>query len=412
MLDRAGGGRDCICIQPGERLRVVKQASPPAAKLAKPLAGWFRQHARKLTWRGTRDPYAIWVSEVMLQQTRVETVEKYFSNFIARFPTFKALAQATQDEVLAMWSGLGYYRRARLLHRGAQYLVERGATQLPSEVAELRAIPGVGPYTAGAIASIAFDRPAALVDGNVARVSSRIRAVKDPAKQGATAKEHWTWVQAVLEAGRPRELAQAVMELGATVCTPKNPACDACPLQAHCKAHAQDLQTQIPAPKKKAASKAQSFVALAMVDAQGRLLFEQRGMEQLLAGMWCLPLLELSSEDTAVQEPASWIAQYKKQWPRSLCEAGRWSVSALPAQEAVTHIFTHRRWTLKVLPARFEGQWSRVLRSRPGWQGVGPQDGGLSSLGGGVPTVTRKLLAALEKLEAPKQSELVFPELP
>lgn len=376
----------------------------PSATFARDLAGWFRKNARKLTWRQTRDPYAIWVSEVMLQQTRVETVERYFSPFIARFPSVQALASATQDEVLAMWSGLGYYRRARLLHQGARYVVQEAGGIVPGEVKDLLEIPGVGAYTAGAIASIAFNRPAALVDGNVARVSSRVRGVRDPKLQPATAKAHWTWAQGLVEQGRPRELAQAIMELGAVVCTPKNPACDGCPVSEECSAQAQGLAREIPAPKKKAPVKSQHLVALALVDRRDRLLFEQRGAEQLLAGLWSLPLLELS--EAGALEAASWIEAYRERWPPALRQVARWGPVLLPQQDEVVHVFTHRRWTLKVATARFDGEWSRVLSRAPDFKGLGTQDGGLAhlrdhlrkELGGGVPTLTRKLLAALGQL--------------
>lgn len=373
-------------------------ASSSSGRFARDLAGWFRRHARKLTWRQTRDPYAIWVSEVMLQQTRVETVERYFAPFIARFPDVESLARADVDEVLGMWSGLGYYRRARLLHKGAQYLVNQGQSGLPGQVKSLREIPGIGPYTAGAIASIAFDQPAPLVDGNVARVSSRVRALREPKEQGANAKGHWSWVQSVLEQGRPRELAQAVMELGAVVCTPKNPDCEHCPVSWACESKAQGLQTQIPAPKTKAKVHPQELIALALLDRRGRILFEQRPMDSLLAGLWCLPLIELPHQKLEVRDVPLWIRTYHERWPRSLRTPERWSGLHLPEQEPVVHIFTHRRWHLKVALARFDGEWPRILARRADWKGLGVQAESLAGLGGGVPTVTRKLLASLARL--------------
>ena len=186
-------------------------------QLATALEAWFRRDHRDMPWRRTRDPYAIWVSEIMLQQTRVETVERYFDAFLARFPTVGALAAADEQAVLQAWSGLGYYRRARLLHRGARHVVDRHGGTLPADAEGLRSIPGVGDYTAGAIASIAFDLPVPLVDGNVARVLSRIEAIEDPREQAATARRHWRRVAEILRHGTPRVLSQALMELGATV---------------------------------------------------------------------------------------------------------------------------------------------------------------------------------------------------
>lgn len=379
----------------------MRVPNPPPADLARDLAGWFRRHARKLTWRQTRDPYAIWVSEVMLQQTRVETVERYFAPFIERFPSVASLAKAHSDEVLAMWSGLGYYRRARLLHRGAQYLVEQGLDQLPPGVPELRNIPGIGPYTAGAISSIAFDRPAALVDGNIARVSSRLRALEEPSEQIATAKGHWPWVQSLLEAGRPRELAQALMELGALVCTPRSPACSVCPVKAHCQAYARSLQGQIPAPKTKAKVLCQRWTALALLDRRGRLLFEQRPEKGLLAGMWSLPLLECEANAQPGTWASEWISAHAQNWPAALRDGKRWSELFVPRQEAVLHIFSHRRWSVELVLASYEGELARSLRARKGLQALDPYAVGPEAFGGGVPKLTRKMIDAWKKLARP-----------
>ena len=206
--------------------RRAPRAATLPQRLAAALAPWFHAHHRDLPWRRTRDPYAIWVSEVMLQQTRVETVLRYFDGFLTRFPSVAALAGAPLDDVLGAWSGLGYYRRARLLHQGAAAVARDHDGRMPGEAEALRTIPGIGRYTAGAIASIAFDRPEPLVDGNVARVLSRIAAIEDVAQQPATAAGHWALCAAILREGSPRILAQALMELGATVCTPRAPRCE------------------------------------------------------------------------------------------------------------------------------------------------------------------------------------------
>ncbi|HRI09659.1 MAG TPA: A/G-specific adenine glycosylase, partial [Nannocystaceae bacterium] len=206
-----------------------------ARRLAELLTPWFAANQRDLEWRRTRDPYAIWVSEIMLQQTRVETVRAYYRRFMERFPDVGTLAAADEEAVLAAWSGLGYYRRARLLHAGARHVASALGGSLPRTGEGLRSIPGVGRYTAGAIASIAFDEPVPLVDGNVARVLSRLGAIEDVKGQGADAPGHWKVVAEVLGAGSPRVLAQALMELGATVCTPQSPRCSLCPAQELCQ---------------------------------------------------------------------------------------------------------------------------------------------------------------------------------
>lgn len=342
--------------------------------LAESLQPWFLRHQRDLPWRRTRDPYAIWVSEIMLQQTRVETVERYWEPFLERFPTVAALAAADEQAVLAAWSGLGYYRRARLLHAGARFVVEQGG-RIPTEAGELRGIPGVGDYTAGAIASIAFDRPAPLVDGNVARVLSRIEAVEQPAQQAATARRHWRRVAGILQHGTPRVLAQALMELGATVCTPRSPQCLLCPVRSHCGAHREGLVDQIPAPRKKVAQPVSQWLAAAVVW-RARLLLVRRPSEGLLAGMWCLPLvpaegneagLERGPLDEGISVPVSW--------------------AEAPLAE-VRHVFTHRIWKMRPLVGR--------SRRKPQWKDHPPDRQCFIAPGehppGGLPRLTHKLL--------------------
>ncbi len=347
-----------------------------AAALASGLGPWFDREQRDLTWRRTRDPYAIWVSEIMLQQTRVDTVERYYSAFLARFPSVQALAAADESAVLEAWSGLGYYRRARLLHRGARYVAEELGGQVPDDGPGLRKIPGVGRYTAGAIGSIAFDRPQPLVDGNVARVLSRVRALEDPKQQDAGAAAHWTLVEAVLRAGRPRVLAQALMELGATVCVPKNPRCPSCPIRPHCRAHAIEATDRIPAPKKKIAQPVERLGALAVISRR-RLMLVRRPGQGLLAGMWCLPLVPVS----APSEPAAGEVFAKPESLAPWTEAG-----------AVRHVFTHRIWELMVL--RTEAS------RRPALVADYPLDTAWVAPGerpeGGMPSVSNKLLAQLE----------------
>ncbi len=345
--------------------------------LARALSRWFEQHARDLPWRRTRDPYAIWVSEIMLQQTRVDTVERHWGRFMERFPDLGSLAGADEDAVLQQWSGLGYYRRARLLHRGAKHVHELLGGVLPSAAEDLRGIPGVGPYTAGAISSIAFDQPAALVDGNVARVHSRLAKIEDPTEQDAKAKSHWKFVARVLEHGRPRVLAQALMELGATVCTPRSPSCLVCPVRKLCRAHASGLQELIPAVRVKQKSPEQQLFALALRRGD-RVLLERRPETGLLAGLWCLPLFERGE------------GEGEREWLEAAASEHVGVAVRLDAEVggAVKHVFTHRVWHLQVWPARAT-RAVRVDGRRFAW--LGPD----SEPEGGVPTVTRKLLKAL-----------------
>ena len=350
-----------------------------ARRLAELLTPWFLAHQRDLEWRRTRDPYAIWVSEVMLQQTRVETVRSYYRRFLERFPTVGALAAADEDAVLAAWSGLGYYRRARLLHAGARHVASALGGALPASSTALRSIPGIGRYTAGAIASIAFDQPAALVDGNVARVLSRLRAVEEPKEQGADAPGHWALAEAIVAAGSPRVLAQALMELGATVCTPQAPRCAGCPARGLCEAAARGLQEAIPAAKKKAKAATHELWALAVV-AGGRgaerVLLERRPAGGLLGGLWCLPLAPRQGERAA---------------PREVKAAARVAVRAVEAPlPALRHVFSHQVWTLHPCRARAGARATEAAEAgRQVWIARGERPAG------GIPRVTEKLLEAL-----------------
>jgi A/G-specific adenine glycosylase len=348
--------------------------------IARGLSRWFEQHARDLPWRRTRDPYAIWVSEIMLQQTRVDTVERHWGRFMARFPDLASLASADEDAVLQQWSGLGYYRRARLLHRGAKHVHETLGGVLPSGAEQLREIPGVGPYTAGAIASIAFDQPAALVDGNVARVHSRLAGIEAPAEQDAKAKSHWKFVARVLGHGQPRVLAQALMELGATVCTPRSPSCLVCPVRKVCRAHASGRQDVIPAVRVKAKSPEQQLFALALRRGD-RLLLERRPETGLLAGLWCLPLFERGGGGGESGQ---------REWLEAAASERLGIAVRLDSELGgnVKHVFTHRVWHLQVWPAR---SGRAVKGGRFAWWGPDSQPEG------GVPTLTRKLLRALEE---------------
>lgn len=341
-----------------------------AAALAADLTPWFEASHRDLTWRRTRDPYAIWVSEIMLQQTRVETVERYYANFLERFPTVFALADAEESAVLEAWSGLGYYRRARLLHKGARHVRDEHAGSVPEGGKALRAIPGIGRYTSGAIASIAFDRPEPLVDGNVARVLSRVCGIEEPKLQDAGAAGHWVLTEAILQRGRPRVLAQALMELGATVCVPRNPRCESCPIQPHCDAYATEQTGTIPAPKKRVPQPVDRLCALAVVSRK-RLLMVKRPETGILAGMWCLPLV---IDEDGPTELGTVFAQ-----PDDL---DTWQPVG-----TVRHVFTHRIWELDVMASSLSRRPTLLTGTEAAWIAPGELPAG------GIPGVTTKLLA-------------------
>ncbi|MCI0520046.1 MAG: A/G-specific adenine glycosylase [Chloroflexi bacterium] len=256
--------------------------------MVKDLLDWYKRDARPLPWRGVADAYAVWVSEIMLQQTRVETVIPYYLRWMERFPTLESLAQAEQADALAAWEGLGYYSRARSLHRAAQVVAAEHGGRLPGDVHALRRLPGVGRYTAAAIASIAFGADEAALDGNIRRVLSRLHDVTEPAGSAQGERRLWELAQQGLPPGRAGDYNQALMELGALVCTPRAPQCAACPLAAGCRARALGVQEQRPAKTPRPAPPHYTVTA-AVICRQGEVLIAQRPPSGLLGGLWEFP---------------------------------------------------------------------------------------------------------------------------
>jgi A/G-specific adenine glycosylase len=253
------------------------------------LLSWYGQYQRKLPWRGATDPYHILVSEIMLQQTRVAVVEDRYRKFIAQFPTVERLSRAKEETVLAAWSGLGYYRRARALHRAAREIVRRGT--FPSTAPELMELPGVGRYTAAAVASIAFDEPVAVVDGNVKRVIERVIDRKLPPAASIPEEYYWKVSGQLLDKRRPGDFNQAMMELGALVCLPAQPLCHACPVVALCGARGPTVKAERPARTK-------AVLHYALARRNGSVLLRQRdNRSSLMPGMWELPEIEPPSAE-------------------------------------------------------------------------------------------------------------------
>jgi A/G-specific adenine glycosylase len=258
-----------------------------AAGIRRRLLAWYRKHKRDLPWRRTADPYRIWISEIMLQQTRVAAVLPYYGRFLARFPDVHALAEAGEQDLLAAWAGLGYYSRARNLQKAAKNIVERG--EFPRDHSSLRELPGVGDYTASAVSSIAFGLPHAVVDGNVARVLSRLAPELGDIKSEVVRKRLRALAEVLLDRRRPGEFNQALMELGATVCVPKRPLCQRCPVRLYCEARKQGLENQLPV-RGPGPSADQREKRLLVVEKAGKVLFWQRPAESSrLAKFWELP---------------------------------------------------------------------------------------------------------------------------
>lgn len=271
---------------------ILTDAKTSRRSLREALLDWYDRNQRDLPWRKTKDPYAIWVSEVMLQQTQVDRVIPYYERFLETFPTVKALAAAEVSDVLSVWRGLGYYSRARNLHAAAVELVLRHKGKLPGTVDELRTLPGFGRYTAGAVASIAFGQEAPLVDGNVARVLSRLFEIEGAPNEKAREATLWAVAGVLVEGSRPGELNQALMELGATVCTPANPTCLLCPVRKECHALASGRVDELPPPRKLPPRK-RLELAVALSARDGNVLLARRAEKGLFGGLWEMPALIL-----------------------------------------------------------------------------------------------------------------------
>jgi A/G-specific adenine glycosylase len=273
-----------------------------ALQLQNLLLTWFDQHGRKhLPWQIDKTPYRVWLSEIMLQQTQVNTVVPYFARFMQRFPQLNLLAAASVDEVLHLWAGLGYYSRARNLHRAAQMVMQQFNGDFPATLAELQMLPGIGQSTAGAILAIAFQQPAAILDGNVKRVLSRLHAITTPVNDKNTERMLWQLANHYTPRVRVADYTQAMMDLGATLCTRSKPQCAICPFTAHCAAHYQGIAAQLP--QKKAARVLPVRAAMFIIAKKGaHLLLQKRPPTGIWGGLWSFPEIASSLDKAAVYD--------------------------------------------------------------------------------------------------------------
>jgi A/G-specific adenine glycosylase len=324
--------------------RKSRAACSRPAGFAPALLAFYDQIRRPLPWREQPHPYRTLVSELMLQQTGVGTVIPYFERFVARFPDFAALAAAREEEVLAAWSGLGYYARARNLHRTARLVVHDHGGQLPRAEEQLRSLPGLGPYTAAAVAAIAFGARAVAVDGNAARVLARLFAVSDPIDRAPVRARLRLAGETLAPSRRCGDFVQAIMELGALVCVPVEPRCGQCPVTPWCQARATGRQGELP---RRTARTAKTKVALlcAAVERGGRLLLVPRPAGTLLGGTWTLPSEELEPGETAPDRLGALLGAL------GLAPEGR-----AERLGSIRHIFTHRDVTAEVVRQRVRGQ--------------------------------------------------------
>jgi A/G-specific adenine glycosylase len=274
----------------------MKRKTNPASALRRQLLRWYDRNRRDLPWRRTRDPYRIWVSEIMLQQTRVQAVIPYYEKFLRRFPDIRSLAEAKEEELLACWSGLGYYSRARNLQKAAQAIVREHEGQFPRDLPAALALPGIGRYTAAAVLSIAYGIPLPVLDGNVARVLARFYALRVDARSASGRERLWQEADDLLSRRRPGDFNQALMELGAMVCLPQQPRCPSCPLRGGCLAYARDEVAKFPESRRKAPPVLRRYVAALVQDRTGRFLLVRRPRQaKWLSGFWELPMWEQGS---------------------------------------------------------------------------------------------------------------------
>ena len=311
------------------------------------LLPWFAVKARELPWRQNRTPYRVWVSEIMLQQTRVDTVVDYYERWMNAFPCWEVLANSSQDDVLKLWQGLGYYSRARNLHAAAGMVVSRYGGNPPALAAELRRMPGIGPYTAAAIASLAFNQNEAVVDGNVIRVLSRLFAFGGNVKSAAGRRQMQFWADHLLIKGRAADFNEAVMELGALVCLPRNPKCSECPLQSVCAASAEGAPEKYPAAAEKRKIPHLTVGAAVTVNRKGEVLIARRKQDDMLGGLWEFP--------GGKQEPGETIQECVA---RELQEELGIKTVVGKHVTTVKHAYSHFKMTMHVY-------YARIISGRP-----------------------------------------------
>ena len=339
QADFFAGPRFCLRRR-GRLVGAEGECYDAAMKITALLLHWYDTSARRLPFRGTADPYRVWLSEIMLQQTRTGTVGPYYLRFLERFPDVKSLARAEEREVLKLWEGLGYYSRARNLHRAARLVAEKMDGRFPQTMAQLMDLPGVGPYTAAAIASIAFKEPVPAMDGNLSRVIARLYLVEEDISRPEVRRRLYGLGRALMPLDRPGDMNQALMDLGATICLPGTPDCGRCPLAAACRAFQEGEPDLLPVLPRKKAPKVIPM-AVCLLHREGRLYVAER-KEALLKGLCVFYLLEgedsLAALASALALPPGGIQSYGE----------------------ARHVFTHRVWRMRLYSAR----WDRP--ERPG----------------------------------------------
>lgn len=329
-LDRLSSDSADLTDLPGFHFSALRQT----------LLQWYAATGRNLPWRQTRDPYAIWISEIMLQQTQVKTVIPYYQRWLAQFPTIAALASAEQQQVLKAWQGLGYYARARNLHRAAQDLMQHHGGKFPSDLETVMLLPGIGRTTAGGILSAAFNLPTPILDGNVKRVLARLTALDIPPNKALN--QLWQLSAALIDSANPRDFNQALMDLGATVCTPKNPACLLCPWRSSCQAHALNMQNELPMSESRAPIPHKSIGVAVIWNDEGQILIDRRKPSGLLGGLWEFPGGKIEPGETV---EACIVREIQEELGIEIAVGDRLIT--------IDHAYTHFRVTLNVHHCRY-----------------------------------------------------------
>ncbi|MGK0551271.1 A/G-specific adenine glycosylase [Enterococcus faecalis] len=339
---------------------------------------WYESEKRNLPWRANLDPYRIWISEIMLQQTRVETVIDYYYRFMELFPTITALAQAPDDQLLKAWEGLGYYSRARNLKIAAQQIVAEYGGKMPETIDEIRSLKGIGPYTAGAIGSIAFQLPEPAIDGNVMRVVSRLFEIDADIAKASSRKIFDAAMRKIIDQKRPGDFNQALMDLGSAICTPTSPKCAACPIQEFCRAYQSGTMAEYPVKTKKVKAKDVFYLGAIIETKQQEFLLEQRASIGLLANMWLFPLEEVTEKQfqqlqSQVKQTAASVEQLSfdldtlplvAESPETIFTDYTDVVWQKRALGTVTHIFSHLKWHILVFYGRQVGPAKAKERQR------------------------------------------------
>ena len=334
---------------------------PLPPDLVDAMLSWYVEMRRDLPWRRTRDPYAILVSEIMLQQTRVETVINRYESFLERFPTITNLAEASLDDVLAEWSGLGYYRRPRLLHRLATVVVDTHDGEIPDTLEELLKLPGVGPYTSAAVGSIAFGIPALSIDGNVARIMCRLAGIEGDPRRSKVRQRFEAMATDAIQCHPPGMVNQAIMELGARVCTPRSPRCDQCPCSSYCEAHKLGVEEQIPPRRSKLVKAVTEYAAV--IEDNGRLLMFRGQRPSLVSDMWEFPTLD----SRLTEKPASSRSRAQEaKLSRYIEEQLGWCVRLGSKLGEIRHGMTDRLISCHVYEASLSGNQTTISGTATG----------------------------------------------